>query len=55
MVRCFSLLIHFLLVEDYESRKSTSHILSVPLNLECPLFFSYFNCLPDNVLCKIAI
>ena len=62
MVRCFFLLIHFLVVEDYELPKSTSHTLSVPLNLECVRilswsisFFSYFNCLPDYVLCKIAI
>ena len=62
MVRCFFLLIHFLLVEDYELPKSTSHFLSVPLNLECIRipsrfisFFFYFNCLPDDVLCKIAI
>ena len=61
MVRSF-LLSHFLVGESYELRKSTSHILSVPLNLECVRilswsisFFSYFNCLPDDVLCKIAI
>ena len=49
-------------VEDYESPKSTSHVLSAPLNLEYVRipswsisFFSYFNCLPDNVLYKIAI
>ena len=62
MVRCFFLLIHFLAVEDYELPKSTSHILIVPLNLDYAnilswsiSFFSYFNCLPDDVLCKIAI
>ena len=62
MVRCFFLLIHFLVVEDYESSKITSHVLSVPLNLECVrilswtiYFFSNFNCLPDDVLYKIAI
>ena len=33
MVRCFSLLIDFLVVEGYELQKSTSHILGVPLNL----------------------
>ena len=63
-VRCFFffILIHFLVVEDYELPKSTSHTLSVPLNLECVRilswsisFFSYFNCLPDGVLCKISI
>ena len=59
MVRCFFLLIHFL--EDHELPESTSHILSVPLNLECArilswsiAFSSYFNCFPDDVLCKIA-
>ena len=35
MVRCFFLLIHFLVVEDYELPKSTSHILSVPVTMEC--------------------
>ena len=34
MIRCFFLLICFSVVEDYELSKSTSHILSVPLNLE---------------------
>ena len=62
MVRCFFLLIHFLVVEDYESPKSASHVLSVPVNLECVRvpswsisFFSYFNPLPDDVMCKIPI
>ena len=31
----FILLMDFLVVEDYELPKSTSHILRVPLNLEC--------------------
>ena len=31
----FILLIHFLVAEDYELPKSTSHILSVSLTLEC--------------------
>ena len=35
MVRSFFLLIHFLVVEDYELCKITSYILSVPLTLEC--------------------
>ena len=55
-------MIHFLVVKDYELPESTSHILSVPLNLECVRilswsisFYSYFNCPPDDVLCKIAI
>ena len=62
MVKCFISLIHFIVGEHYEFPKSTIHILSVPLNLECVRilswsisFFSYFNCLPDDVLCKIAI
>ena len=47
---------------DYESPKITSHVLCVPLNLQCVRilswsisFFSYFNCFPDDILCKIAI
>ena len=62
MIRHFFLLIQFLVVEDYELSKSTSHILSVPLNLEYVRilswsisFFPYFKCLPDDVLCKITI
>ena len=58
---CF-LLINFLVVKDYESSKSTNHVLSVPLNLECirilslsVSFFFYCNCLPDDVLCKMSI
>ena len=56
----FFLLIHFLVVKDYELPKSASHILSVPLNVECARilswsisFFSFFNCLPDDALFKI--
>ena len=30
----FFLLIHFLVVKDYELPNGTSHILSVPLNVE---------------------
>ena len=62
MVGCFFFLIHFLVVEDYELSKSTSHILSVLLILKCVRILSwsisflfYFNCLPDDVLCEIAI
>ena len=62
MVRRFFLLIYFLVVEDYELPKSTGRVLSVTLTLECIKilsrsisFFFYFNCLPDDVLCKIAI
>ena len=32
---CFFLLSHFLAVADYELSKSTSHLLSVALTLEC--------------------
>ena len=46
MVRSFFLLIHFLVVEDYELRKRTVLI---------HLFFFYCNCFPDVILCKIAI
>ena len=35
IVRRFFLLIHFLVVEDHESPKSTCHVLHVPLTLEC--------------------
>ena len=63
MVRSFFLLIHFLVVEDYELCKITSYILSVPLTLECikilsssiSFFFFYFNCINDDVLCKTEI
>ena len=62
MVRFFFLLILFLIVEECELPKSASHILSVPLILECvkisswSISFSlYFNCLPDDALSKIAI
>ena len=33
--KTFFLLIHFLVVEDYELPKSTSHAVSVPLSLGC--------------------
>ena len=63
MIRCFFLLIHFLVVEYYGLVKSTSHILShiLPLSLEYvrihldPSLFFNFNCLPDDDLCKIVI
>ena len=62
MERCFFLLIRFWAVQDYELPKSTSYILSVPLNLECVRilswsvsFLSYFSCLPNDVLCKTSI
>ena len=62
MIRRFFWLIYFLVVEDYELPEIASHVLTVPLTLECirilswsiSLFF-YFNRLPDDVLCKIAI
>ena len=59
--KIFFSLSHFLLVEDYDLSKSTSHLLTVPLTLECvgilpwSIFFLYFSCLPDDVLCKIVI
>ena len=34
MIRCFFLLIHFLVAEDYELPKSTNHVQSVQLTLE---------------------
>ena len=55
--KCLFLLIHFLVAEDYELPKSTSHILSV---LECVRILSssiccffYFNCLADDVRVRI--
>ena len=55
-------MIHFLVVEDYELPKSTSHASTVQLTLECArifswfiFFFFYFNYLPDDVLCKISM
>ena len=48
MVKCFFLLIQFLVVEDYELPKSKSHILIVPLTLECVEFYldsSFFSIL----------
>ena len=44
MVRCSFLLIHFLVVEEYELPKSTSHVLNVPLTLES-WFISFFSAL----------
>ena len=35
MVRCIFLLIDFLVEEDYELPKSTNHIISVSLTMEC--------------------
>ena len=54
----FILLIHFLVAEDYELPKNTSHILSVPLMSEYqldPCLFFYFICLPNDVMFSIAI
>ena len=42
MVRRFFLLIHSVAVEDYELPKRTSHIISVPLTLECVRTLSWF-------------
>ena len=54
-------MINFLVVEDCKLPKRTSHILSALWNLKCfrilswsISFFYYFNCLPNDVLCKIA-
>ena len=60
MVRRFSLLIHILVVKDYELPKCADHVLNVPLTVECvknvdPAFFFLINCLPDDVLGKVAI
>ena len=56
IVRCILLLSHFLAAEYYELSKSTSHLLSLPLTLNLgPSLFFYFICLPDNVLCNIAL
>ena len=52
---------HLLVVEDYEFSKSISDLLCVSLIMECvrilnwPMYILYFNCLPDDILCKIAI
>ena len=37
----FLLLIHFLIVEEFELPKNTSHVLSVPLTLECVRILSW--------------
>ena len=56
----FFLLRHFLVVEDYKFSKRRSYLLSLSLTLEClgvlswSIFFFYFSCLPDDVLCKIS-
>ena len=52
---------HLLVVEDYEFSKSISDLLCVSFIMECvrilnwPMYILYFNCLPDDILCKIAI
>ena len=57
----FFLFIHFLVVEDYELPKSTSHILSVPITLEWiqilswSISFLYFHCFPDVFLHTIPV
>ena len=61
MIRRLFLLGHFLVLDDYELSQSTSHLLNVPLTLEYvgilswSISFSHFYCLPNHVLCKIAI
>ena len=57
--KTFFLINHFLVEEDYELSKSTCNLLSVSLTLDAsefclnPSLFFYFNCLPDDDLCKI--
>ena len=60
--KTFLWLVYFLVVEVYELPKSTSHVLNVPLTLECIKILSwsislwfYFNFPSNDVLCKIAI
>ena len=60
--KMFFLIDSFLVAEDYDLPKSSNHILSAPLYLECVRILSwsisfspYFNCLSDDALCKIAI
>ena len=62
MIRYFFSLVYFLVVEDYELFKSTSHLLRVPVSLEHDgtlswsiSFFCYISFFPDDVLCKIVI
>ena len=62
LARCLFLLSHFLVVEaeDYQLPKSTSHILSVPLNLDCVKILSdpslfLLQLSPWLCLCQIAI
>ena len=51
----------FILIDSLLSSRGTSHILNIPLTLEWFRIqfwltsFSYINCLPDDVQCKIAI
>ena len=53
---CFFLLIHFLVLEDYELPKSASNVLSVPLTLESVRNSGSTSFhLSDNVLHKVAI
>ena len=55
MIRPFFLLSDFLVVEDYALSKSTTHLLKVQLIHPLQLWnTSHFNCLPDDVLCKIS-
>ena len=53
----FFLLSHFLVVEDYELSKSSFECIinsGIRQNSNLiHLFFLYFNCLPDDVLCKL--
>ena len=48
LVGCFFLMSHFLVAEDYELSKSTSHLLGLPLTLKYVInsILVHFICLP---------
>ena len=57
----FFLLNHFIVEQNHELPKCTSHFLSVPWTLKSVriiswfIFFFFFNCFQDDVLCNIFI
>ena len=58
--KLFFLLIPCLEVDDYELPKCTSSTCTIKPGMRqdsilIHLFFFYFNCLPDDALCKTAI
>ena len=58
ILRFFVVLSNFLVVEDYELCKSTSHFLSKPLILKHVRSLSRLtlsNCLPNDILCEITV